>query len=169
MQLRKIIPKKNAKKIAIFSVPRSGSTWLSEVIAAMSSTIKVDEPLFRGEIELNGSLPRGKGKLRVLDDLGFFYYQPIPIDAEYKEASGFFSRLFKPDFASPYLYEETNIYKIPIAEKVLFKFCYGNMLLPWLMKQYKLKAIILMRNPYAVIASQLSHYSFETLKNQETF
>jgi hypothetical protein len=156
--------------IAIFSQPRSGSTWLSQLLAEIPKTIKVDEPLFRGKFSLDGKMPpRGRGKLDVLDDLNFFYYQPIPLGAEFPEAEEFFKRLFELDFTNPYLFEETNLLKIPGSENVLFKFCYGSLLLPWLSNKIKFSPIVLVRNPFAVVSSQLSHYSFQEILNQHSY
>lgn len=156
--------------IAIFSLPRSGSTWFSELLMEIPNSIKVDEPLYRGFLSFDGKMPpKGQGKINQLDDLEFYYYQPIPFDQSFEEASHFFEELFSLKISNPYLFEETRMNCIPTAKNVLFKFCYGNLLLPWLAKQFDFPIIVLERNPYAVVASQLKHYSFDKVLRQNIF
>ncbi|WP_421764582.1 sulfotransferase domain-containing protein [Ekhidna sp.] len=156
--------------IAIFSLPRSGSTWLSELICEIPNTIKVDEPLYRGFLALDGKMPAtGHGKIKQLDKLEFYYYQPIPPNEEFEEAHDFFRNLFSLKITNPYLFEETDLRSIPTSKNVLFKFCYGNLLLPWLVKRFDFLPIVLVRNPYAVVASQMRHHSFERILNQKSF
>ncbi len=143
---------------AVFAQPRGGSTWFTELLKTIPFTAKIDGPLYRGEFFTDGRMPGKGGKIKRLDTLGFYYHQPIPEEAGFEEANSFFEDLFNHRFATPYIYQETSLTKLLCARHYIFKFYQGNLLLQWLVKNFDVTSVVLLRNPYAVIASQLSFY-----------
>lgn len=53
------------------------------------------------------------------------------------------------------IWHENDLASIPSASTFVFKLCYGQLVLPWIVDQFDLKAILLVRHPCAVVASQL--------------
>ncbi|MEM6830570.1 MAG: sulfotransferase domain-containing protein [Bacteroidota bacterium] len=159
-----------AHTICVFAQPRGGSTWISNLLLHIPRSVKVDEPLFRGKFRPDGEMPpAGFGKLNVLDDLNFYYHQPIPKGEDFEEAARFFERLFRLGYSSPYLYEETSLKQLFRPENVIFKFNEGNLLMEWLVHRFELTTIVLLRNPFAVVASQLSFYAFSNVTKADSY
>lgn len=111
-------------------------------------------------------MPDGQAaKLKSLKSLNFYFHQYIPENADWPEARDFFHQLFSHQFYTPYLFQETPLDKLTNAGDFVFKFYHANLMMPWLIRNFGIKPIFLIRNPYAVIASQLNFYAFtETIK-----
>lgn len=140
-----------ANTIAIFSDPRGGSTWLSELMQQIPNSALAFEPLL-------------KGTLGEVEKLNFIPNQPIPENAEWTEANDLFLRLFKREILSPRLYRFNDLKKIPNADTFIFKFCWANMMMPWIVKNFDISAILFVRHPCAVISSQLKYGAWDYLK-----
>jgi len=152
--------------IAVFAQPRGGSTWFTNLMASMPKTVKVDGPLYQGPFIPNGQMPSGEtGKLKSLRKLGFHYHQYIPEGENWEEARAFFHELFSQHFYTPYIFTETPLSELMRAERFVFKFYHASLMMPWLIEHFDIKPIFLVRNPYAVVASQLKYYAFaETIR-----
>ncbi|EMR03573.1 sulfotransferase family protein [Cesiribacter andamanensis] len=156
--------------ISLFTHPRGGSTWLAEILKTVPNTALVDEPLWRGLFQGNGSIPDPKdGKLKETRLLNFYYYQPIPQNVEWPEAEEFFYKLFNREIANLNIYRETNIRQLGKAETFIYKFNFGHLLLPWLRDKFDIKAICLSRHPCAVVASQMKHPSRQKFMHNPIF
>lgn len=147
--------------ICVFSQPRSGTTWFTNLLLSIPCSLKIDEPLFRGFFDPEEMPHSGIGKIKELDHLNFYYHQPIPEDADFPEATRFFDNLFKLKYINPYLLEENSYLRMFHPNTFIFKFNEGNLLVNWLIKNFNFTPVVLHRNPYAVISSQLSFYAFE--------
>lgn len=147
--------------IAVFAQPRGGSTWFTDLLLRIPRTAKVDGPLYQGPFLPDGKMSQGKAaKLKSYSKLGFYFHQYIPETEDYPEAQAFFHRLFSHHFFTPYIYQETPLPQLFFAEKFIFKFYQGNLLLPWIVRNFNIKPILFLRNPYAVVASQIQYYAF---------
>lgn len=138
----------------IFSDPRGGSSWLMEIIQHITAEPVVWEPLFIGY----DSHP--------FKQINFGWRQYIPRDEEWKAAKDQFDRLFGGEILVNNILYKSTFEQVVKSKSLLFKFCRGNALLPWLTENYNFqhKPIYLIRHPFAVVSSQLRHsgwdYSF---------
>lgn len=134
-----------AGNLLIFSDPRGGSTWLTELVQTVPATALLWEPLHL----------RTAPQFR---HLGFNWRQYIPADAEWPEARAAFELLFRGKTLGERLCSRTSVTEIEAAERLIVKFCRGNALLPWLTAQFDFtfKPLLLLRHPFAVAASQLA-------------
>lgn len=130
----------------IFSDPRGGSTWLTEILHRITQNPILWEPL-------------NLKKVKEFKDIGFGWRQYIPEDAEWPEANELFDRLFQGKIRNKWIMQAATGRQLLKADAVLIKFCRGNMLLPYLTNKYDFiyKPIYLIRHPFAVVSSQLKH------------
>ena len=147
--------------IFLFSQPRSGSTWLAETLCSIPESAMIDEPLWRGSAFGYGRLPDPEtARCKETKDLNFYFYQPIPQGEEWPEAEEFFRKLLNVELPYIGLFMETDISKLLKRTSFVFKFCWGNLLLPWLIDQFSIRPIVLIRHPCAVVASQLHFWNY---------
>lgn len=132
------------KSILIFSNPRGGSTWLAELLKTLPASSLIWEPLL-------------KGQLKEFKDLDFYWHQPIPENADWPEAKEAFRKLLNLEIKSRHIYNRENQLKFPFSKHFIFKFCYGNMLLHWVVNNFDVNPILLLRHPCAVVSSQMKH------------
>lgn len=156
--------------IAIFGNPRGGTTWLAELLAKIPDSAICYEPLQRGFIETNGQMPpRERCKLKEVLDLDFYYYQPIPVDSNWIEAESFFDKFWNRQIIQRELFWFQDLEEVGAKKNWIVKFCFGHLLLPWLLNKYSFRPIVLTRHPCAVIASQLRHQSWRFIKKKPAF
>lgn len=137
-------PNINNKNIYVFSSPRGGSTWLTEILTNIPNAVSVWEPLFQY-----------KNKYPELARMPFYWNTHIPESFIWPEAYDFFKRLFNREILYSKLLWMNSLSQVADAEYFVYKFCYGQLLIPWLVKNFDIKPILLMRHPCAVIASQM--------------
>lgn len=135
---------KPLQNFLIFSDPRGGSTWLSELIQKITNTAIIWEPL-------------AINKVNTFNQLNFGWRQYIPEGENWQEAKEAFEKVFKGQVLNCWTTYATNSKELIEANQLLVKFCRGNALLPWLTNQFnfKYKPIYLIRHPFAVVSSQL--------------
>jgi hypothetical protein len=159
-----------ANTITLFAQPRSGSTWLAELLSSDAESILLNEPLWRGLLRTNGSMPStSSGKIDEIRALNFYYYQPIPEQASWPGAERCFNKLFRGGVCKLGLYKLNTFSQLPKAQNFVVKFCYGNLLFHWLLARFDIKPIVLIRHPCAVVASQLQHYAWAHIRNEPVF
>lgn len=153
--------------IAVFGHPRGGTTWLAEILSNLSNGLLIDVPLWRGFYRCISKLPgERQGKIKDLAKLGFYFDQPIPEQAKWPGAFEVFRGILTCKYSHYDLYDlNKNIY-VKSPDKVIVKFCYGHLLLNWMLKNFSFKAVVLHRHPCAVVSSQLSHPGFSGIYNQ---
>lgn len=140
--------------ISIFGMPRGGTTWLSELIRTIPNSTLVWEPLFMyRQYKINFINPFSYPEQRKY---GLSWNMYLPPDIEDQKMKIFFSKLFSRKIINLKLYRFNSIKEIGKSNTLIFKFCFGNLLLPWLVHNFKIKPILLIRHPCAVISSQLS-------------
>jgi Sulfotransferase family len=139
--------------ISVFSDPRSGSTWVSDIFCKLPDSMLIYEPLFM--------IP----EYREIKDLGFCFHQYIPEDAEWPEAIEFFRKLYNMEVGSPgsfrLYFANRTLKNIKSAKYFVYKDCCSNMLLPWLTARFNVNPVYIIRHPCAVIASQLKNWGWE--------
>lgn len=155
---------------AVFGNPRAGTTWIAETVAKMTGASLLFEPLnVWGGLRTDGEMPRpDEYKLADVARLGFWYYQPIPVDADWPAAEAFFRRLFAAEITPDVLHERFNTHadthRAPASAPALtIKFCYAHLMLPWLLARFDVRGIFVLRHPCAVVASQMRQEGWRKL------
>lgn len=131
-------------QLYLFSDPRGGSTWLTELLLEIPDTTVLWEPLRPDHI-------------KELKKLHFSFRQHIPKDAFWPEAKLVFDKINSGSIINEWTALKTTPERFKKANKLIIKYCRGNALLPWFCEQYdiKLPPVYLIRHPFGVAASQL--------------
>ncbi|EON79301.1 hypothetical protein ADIS_0181 [Lunatimonas lonarensis] len=143
--------------LCLFAIPRSGSTWLADMLHQMDKSVLFNEPLITvpNPIDLGKPIDPLFVRAEEVKKLGFHYLQPIPHSAEWPEAKDFFKRLLTGRIPSRLLYDLDSGRQILRSEHLIAHFNHANLLAAWLQRQFNFKSIVLLRHPCAVVASQL--------------
>lgn len=151
--------------ICLFCQPRGGSTWLAEILLHIRGSVLIDEPLWRGKMKSPWKRPDySDRKVPQLAELHFYFNQYIPESENWPEARNVFEDILAGRSTSKGLYDEQEYSRLKNGGTYVTKFCYANLLMPWLIQQFDFKAILLTRHPCAVIASQLRHPSWQGIR-----
>lgn len=147
--------------LLIFSDPRSGSTWLAELLTQLKGYMIIDEPF-----HLNNN--------QRLKELNWGWRQVIPSAASWAEAKDYFQWILKRKNIGYGRIHLNSLKAYLFSDQSVFKIIRGKGVLPWLVNQFEFNytPIFLIRNPYAVVSSMISHpswnYPFEQFKVPET-
>lgn len=138
------------ENIIIFSYPRSGSTWLMELIREVPGTANLWEPLHIQSVD-------------AFARLGFGWRQHIPESEEWKEAEETFTKLFRGEYLNFWLTSREFPLNFCRADRMIIKFVRANALAPWLLKRFnfQLTPLYLLRHPFAIAASQIKEGSWD--------
>ncbi|MGH9438302.1 MAG: sulfotransferase [Terriglobia bacterium] len=146
MLMRRLVDFDPLSNLIVSGGPRSGSTWLGELIACTPRSALLFEPLMSFE----------PGPFR---DLGFADDQPIPENAEWPEAKHAFELMLRGHAITDWniIHSRSWALSFLTARRMVVKCVAANALLPWLVRQFdfKYQPIFLIRHPFAVVASQL--------------
>lgn len=131
--------------------PRSGSTWLSEILCASRPSAVIWEPFH---------LDNAPG----VRDLGFSWRQYIPAEADWPEAEQFIRGVLCGAHINQWTGWASPVADFVRAEHLLVKCCRANGFLPWLVRRvaFRRKPIHFLRHPFAIAASQLRMGNFGT-------
>jgi hypothetical protein len=134
-----------SKNIVITGSPRSGTTWLAEILSKKKGSFMLFEPL-----SLTG--------VKRVKEIGFDWRQHIPEDAKWTEAEHYFTDLLNGKHLTPWMLSHSDKNKLKDANYFILKFVRANLLLPWFIKNFKPQKlpIYIVRNPLSVVASQMS-------------
>jgi hypothetical protein len=132
------------EQILIFSDPRGGSTWLTEIIHTIPNTAIIWEPFNINEVE-------------AVKKLGFGWRQYIPENQSWPEAKKVITKICSGKIVNEWTMLVTGVKDYYRSNQLIVKICRGNMLLPWIANQIKFKfsPIYLVRHPFAVVSSQI--------------
>ncbi len=156
--------------IPVFAFDRGGSTWFTDLLLRIPGTAKIDDPTYMGYYQTNNAMPASwEPKLHRLNDLGFYFYQPIPEDAEWEEARQFFIDLFQRQIWHPLIVQETDLQALKAADRFVYKINNGHLFLPWLCQQLEMTPVLFLRHPCAVVASQLKFFVFRKVLDDPMF
>jgi len=145
-----------SRTISVFSNPRGGSTWLSDLFSTLPDSTVIWEPM-----NIQSPYPE-------LQHVSFCWNQFIPEEENWPEAEQFFKKLYGKKIEAFRLYAvNKKVKRIPAANYFIFKFVGANMFIPWLTKRMNIRPVYMVRHPCAVIASQLRyrHLFDDVIKN----
>lgn len=131
--------------------PRSGSTWISEVLGAATPSAVIWEPFHRG-------------KVPEVRDLGFAWRQCIPADADWPEAEKMIRKILSGGVINQWTSWANPAADFVRAERLIIKCCRANGFLPWMVRKiaFERKPIHFLRHPFAIAASQIKMGNFDT-------
>lgn len=139
--------------LIISGSPRSGTTWLGELLSTIPNSIMLFEPL---HLKRN---PRSK-------EYGFKWRTYISPESKNRMEKLFFEELFKCKHLNSWITREAPVHKLFNVEYLIFKFVRANLLLNWLKNNFPIKKpILIIRHPCAVVSSQLRLKQFSKLKD----
>ena len=132
--------------IIILGTPRSGTTWLMEILETIPEYTYLFEPI--SPIYSTEAF-----------DVGFTSRTYRPYDVEWPEGEKFLKDIFsghKFGFLSSYKIKPEIMMRRLLGKKLIVKFIRLNRLLPWIAKRFQLRGtFFIIRHPCAVVASQL--------------
>ena len=149
-----------SKKIVLSSTPRGGSTWAYEVLLGEKG-IGVWEPLHPVWLKKNSIQPNGNHDLFAPKDLS------LPKLQTYLEQVLFNSSIDKQNRFYPK--KEHSLKRIQSCDYMVFKFCRLGPLLPWFLHRFPFRVWHIVRNPFAVVSSQLRHPAWDFIHTQKAF
>lgn len=130
--------------IVISGAPRSGTSWLAEILHTIPRTSILSEPI-RADVDPG---------LRSLGFSGRIY---IPPEAERPEAEEWMMRLLSGRILN-YNTHHTTLREIMRCKHHIIKFISANRLLRWMAERFPIRPpILLIRHPCAVVASQMRY------------
>lgn len=131
--------------------PRSGSTWLSEMLCAARPSAVIWEPFHLDKA------PRVR-------ELGFSWRQYIPPEADWPEAEEVVRGILSGAYINQWTGWASPVSDFIRAERLLVKCCRANGFLPWMLRRVKFrkKPIHFLRHPFAIAASQMKMGNFST-------
>jgi len=132
------------KQILIFSDPRGGSTWLTEMIHTIPYTAIIWEPFNIHEV-------------KIVRKLGFGWRQYIPEEQQWPEATQVINKILAGKVINEWTMLNAELFNYLQAKQLIIKICRGNMLLPWITSQinFTYTPLYLVRHPFAVVVSQM--------------
>lgn len=158
---------KGISNISVFASPRGGSTWVAQTIQELTNASLVWEPLFKHpKYKINTLNPFAYPERHKCD---ISWNQYIPYDASWNEAHDFFEKLFSKEILNLKLLRFNDFSSIKQSNFFLYKFCFGNNLLPWLVENFEIQPTLVVRHPCAVVASQLNYGAWDWHKNNLKF
>lgn len=132
-----------ANTVLLSGSPRSGTTWLGQVLSASPESALVLEPF---DLKMPG-----------LRRAGFTPRTYVDPEAEWKEGEEVFSRVFQgKGITLKLLYR--NGRKLRSARGLVVKAIRANRMLPWLSRHFAIRGMLfIIRHPCAVVSSQMAH------------
>ena len=133
--------------IIICGVPRSGTSWLMEILETLPEYKSYFEPLNY----------RWFPELKKIKQYSNYFLKPTE---ECNELENYLSKIFTggvKNTRAHYRLNFKNLLKRYRASKIMVKFVKANRLLPWISSKFKVREIFLItRHPFAVISSQIN-------------
>lgn len=138
--------------LLLTSSPRSGSTWLGNVLRAIPKSCVLFEPLHLTHV------PEAK-------EAGFTWRTYVPPQTRWPEGEAFLKRIFEGRVINEWTLREMSFREAVQSRTMIIKCVRATRLLPWLCQTFPIRApIFLIRHPCAVIASQLKSAEWRTAK-----
>lgn len=129
--------------------PRSGSTWLQEILADGLGAATIWEPFHLEEAPL-------------VRELGFGWRQHIPAEADWPEAEALVRRILSGQLVNAWTGSASRASDFLKARRLLVKCCRANAFLPWMVRRirFEMRPIHFLRHPFAIAASQIRMGNF---------
>ena len=155
----------NQKTIIIAGSGRSGATWLQDRIAEANGLRTIFEPLHPVGVPEAGKFSFNYRDAAV-DDPDLKKFMERVLTGNYR--SLWMNYRIRPDrfnffrvgistavFNARVLARNYKKYRVQGQHGLIIKFIRANLMLPWIIGQYDVKALLVTRHPCAVIASRL--------------
>ena len=144
-----------SQNIVLAGYGRSGSTWLAELLGMNPGYPLLWEPLHLGS---NPSCVR----------YGFDWNTFVPVGAHEPRLREYFEGLFSGAGLSVEVVSSAHFHPMEFLRfrGFLIKFINANLLLPWLVREFPLRTVLLIRHPCDVVASQLRHSAWDHLSKE---
>jgi hypothetical protein len=134
--------------IVMAGSPRSGTTWLSEILHTIPQSCILHEPIALNFVPETNAL-------------GFGWRPYIAPEADWPEAEEFMRRVLTGQILCRHTTRRTNVAEILRNEHWIVKFVRATRLLRWMAEKFPIRTpILLIRHPCAVVASQTRHPSW---------
>jgi len=142
---RDVPPPENA--LIVTGTGRSGTTWLANIISSSPGIVAIYEPLH----------PLFN---KYAKKVGFSWAPYLPPDVKREDVVHMFRIILSGRALDEF--RNTHILKALGGKFFVFKFINLNRLLPWLLKNFRLKykPVLIIRHPCGVIYSQMMHPNF---------
>lgn len=138
--------------IVVASSPRGGSTWLAEIVATLPGYSLIWEPLSWG------NNPESR-------QYGFYPDTYMPSGADDVVKREYLHQVLTGARLSANLIgNHFHLSRLIDCKGFVVKFVRGNLLLYWILEQFPVQAVLLVRHPCAVVSSQLQ-WSWEDVKD----
>ena len=138
--------------LVVLGCPRGGTTWVAELFATQEVTSTLYEPLGL--------------YIPMVQQLKLNRWQYVPEGAQWDELKNYLTDLLRGEYLSSHVLLEKDTKTVFGTKRWVTKFIKGNMILPWLTKNFPLeKVVLVVRHPCAVVASQLKFRGSEQFVN----
>src|SRR5262249_51250275 len=133
----RLFPYDIRQTIVITGSPRSGTTWLAELLGTIPRSAMLWEPLF----------PDADPELRRI---GFAERTYIPPHCEQPAMEAYLRRALTGRALNRWTLQRTNLLDVYRVRRWIVKFVRANMLLPWLVRRFPVhRPLLLIRHPCA--------------------
>ena len=130
--------------ILVTGAPRSGTTWLGELLSASRDYCVVFEPIV---------ILTRRGMIKDAD-----WADHIEADSNWTEGKKLFGKLFEGRGVPAHAFVHNSPADLMRCRSLVIKSINANRLLPWLSMNFKIKGMVLIiRHPCAVVASLKKH------------
>lgn len=140
--------------------PRSGTTWLLELLETFPGSRRIWEPFDPFGV------PQGLVRQHANFGLGLRPY--LEVGKNFAPITEFLDNLFNGRVYDSRLMTGRHkrsrleqLQRLSGGNATFIKFCRAQRLLPWLNSQFDVRTVLVMRNPLAVVASQLNEGGFQ--------
>ena len=129
--------------IVISGCPRSGTTWVAEVLSSLPAASILYEPLYlRAE--------------PILQELGLRWRTYIAPEEDRPEIESYMRDVLSGRVLNPWTLSRADKNKVAGTQIWVVKFVRANLLLEWLVPQFPIMPpLVIIRHPCAVVSSQL--------------
>lgn len=137
--------------IIVVSTGRGGSTWLTEILATLPGYTVIWEPLHLG------NNPECR-------EHGFDWQNYIPRGTEAPRRLAYLQQLLTGENLSTQILTSLEFRPARLLQPTggyLVKFVNANMMLPWITDTFPVSAVLLIRHPCAVVASQIEQGAWD--------
>lgn len=142
--------------LIIAGSPRSGTTWLTGVIARQSRGLLVDEPLFQTKSHVQAA--------------GFTWRTCIRPGERRARARALFEGILSGSLVSPGEILGNSIVHTIRSRRIVVKSVRATRLLGWLHEAFpEVRVVVLVRHPCAVVSSQMRHEHFPAVHEVPEF
>lgn len=129
--------------LVVAGSPRSGTTWLAELICQLPGTAMLFEPLQHDQVPAARDAGLHRGSL------------PDPTGENDRAADAHFERMLQGQVLNAWTTSRISLLQLARLRRWVVKLVHGNLVLPRLVQHFSVRRpVLLLRHPCAVVASQ---------------